>query len=382
MKLWMRLLLDPSATDLAGGGGGGGGGTPASSANPSASDGVLGDTTEVPSSNDDTTTTDDLGGPDSPTPAPTPTSTQNWQSIRDVARARGFNVGGEFGDDGAFLDHLLQRAQASQQSDFYARLGQQLAPHAGRLQQFLQQGQPQQPQQAETNPWEAPEFDDRWLQLVDRDPSTGIYIAKPGADPAYAAKVNAFAEWKQKFDRNPASVLNGMVEARAKAIADQQFDARFAARERESTVRAIVQENSQWLYQRGQDGAPVRDYLGQPMLSPVGSRYMHHLGIIRSMGVTDPRHQDTLAKQAVQAEHYASQAQAAAAKNGQANPQTRAATNNPPVNPIQTAPISQRRVHPHDTPESTAGKSLSDMMRAALTDEGVTDQDIYNSVAH
>ena len=346
--------------------------------------GVLGDNGDdiTPSSNDLATPTPTPTSP-SPTPTPTTTQQQQWQSIRDVANSRGYQHAGQFQDDAAFLDHLLQQANQARQSDFYARLGQQMAPHASRIQQFLQQGQqPQQTQQAQPQPWEAPEFDEKWLNLVERDPATGIYVAKPGADPQFAAKVNAFATWKANYDRNPAAVLNGMVEARAKAIAAETVREQLAVQGREQTVRSIVAENSQWLYQRDQAGQPVRDYLGQPMLTPVGTRYMHHLQQIKGMGVTDPRHQDALAKQAVQAEHYAAQAQAQAARDGQGNPQSRAATNNPNINPIQTAPPTQRRNHPHDTPESVAGKSLNDMMREALNAEGVTDQDIYNSIAN
>jgi hypothetical protein len=370
---WIRLLLDPSATELAGGGGG----TSTQPAATTGDAGVLGDT-EISS------TDNGLGDPNADhagsglgdTTQQAQQAKQEWQSIRDVARSRGFDVAGQFQDDGSFLEHLLSQAQQARQSDFHARLGQQLAPHAQRIQNFLtQQSQPKAPEGPK--PWEAPEFDERWLNLVERDPSSGLFIAKQGADPQYATKLNAFTQWKQGYDRNPAAVLNGMVEARAKQIAADTVREQLAIQGREQTVQSIASHNSEWLYQRDQQGQPVRDYMGQPMLTPAGARYIHHLNAIQRMGVTDPRAQDTLAKQLVQGEHYAAQHQ-----NSQVTTttQTNRAFNQPSINPLQAQPPAQRRQNPHATEPKATGLSLSDMLRQALAEEGTTDQDIISSV--
>lgn len=375
MKWWLRLLLDPQAGELAGGGG-----TP-SSAGASDDPATFGedDGTNNPGA------TETSGGTEDPAVSGATSAASGqvqqaagWQSIRDVARSQGFQAAGQFQDDAAFLTHLLQQAQRAQQSDFHARLGQQLAPHASQIQGYLQQQAQAQPNPQAPKPWEAPEFDERWLQLVDRDPATGIYVAKPGADPAYAQKVNAFAEWKQKYDRNPAAVLNAMVEERARTIADERFDARYAERERQSAINSIVSQNAEWMYARDATGNLARDYMGQPQLSPVGAMYVKQLQAVKQAGVTDPRMQDRLAKQLVQAEHYAMQQQQN--PGNPQNPQRQAATNAPPVNPGQAQPPSQRRVNPGATEPSATGKTLSDMLRESLAAEGVTDDDISRSI--
>src|SRR5262249_15122584 len=141
-----------------------------------------------------------------------------WQSIRDAAAQYGHVFGPDVQDDQAALVQLLQIARQNRQADYHAQLGRQLLPHADQIRDFL--GQQRQAQQAPAapRPWEAPEFDQRWLALVDRDQATGLYVAKPGVQHEIAAKLNRFVEWKTEFDRNPGAVLNGMVEERARAI--------------------------------------------------------------------------------------------------------------------------------------------------------------------
>ena len=312
---------------------------------------------------------------------PNQQATNEWQSIRDAATAYGYQAPANITDDRAFLVHLLQQAQGNRQQDFYAQLGRQLAPQAHGIQQYLsQQTQPQQP--AARPEWEAPEFDERWIGLVDRDPTTGLYVAKQGVPHDIATKVNSFVEWKTKYDRNPAAVLNQMVEARASAIAKTTFDEKFAEQSRQQTISRIMSDNSAWLYQVDAAGQRVvNPVTGQPSYSPVGAMYVQQLQAVRQMGVTDPAQQDALAKQLVRGQYALAQQQQAQAAAGQAgNPQTQQALNQPNRNPLQAQPPTQRRKNPAAPEPSQAGMSLTEMLRASLAEEGVTDADIMASV--
>ena len=227
----------------------------------------------------------------------------------------------------------------------YAQLGRQLAPQSQQIQQYLsQQTQPQQPTR---QPWEAPEFDERWAGLVEQDPGTGLYVAKQGVPHEIAQKVNAYVEWKKNYDRNPAAVINGMVEARAKAISQETFREQFAAQQREQTVSSIVQENSAWLYQVDAGGQRLRDYTGQYIPTPVGAAYLQQLQSVKQMGVTDPRQQDYLAKQLVRGQYaQAYQASAIAAQGQAGHVQTQQAVAQPEHQPVPGSPAEPATCHP------------------------------------
>ncbi len=301
-----------------------------------------------------------------------------WQSIRAAAEAQGFKFDQTVTDDMSALNFLLRQASVPRQASVYEQLGRQLAPKADQIRAYLsQQSQPQQP---DRQPWEAPEFDERWAGLVEQDPGTGLYTAKQGVPHEIANKVNAYVEWKKNYDRNPAAVINGMVEARARAVASETFREQFAAQQRDIVISSIVQENSAWLYQVDASGRRARDYQGQFIPTPVGAAYLQQIQAVQQMGVTDPRQQDALAKQLVRGQYaQAYQAQALAAGNQAADPQTGQAHGAPNVNAAQTQPRSQRRVNPAATEPAEGGISLSERLRRDLAAEGVTDSDVFNS---
>lgn len=312
-------------------------------------------------------------------PSQTAVATQ-WQSIREAAQAQGFQFDGTVTDDRTALNFLLAQAGRNRQADAYAQLGRQLAPQSAQIQQFLAQQTTPQVAQPTRPPWEAPEFDERWAGLVEQDPGTGLYVSKQGVTHEIATKVNAYVEWKKGYDRNPAAVINGMVEARAKAVAAETFKEQFAAQQREQTIGSIVQENSAWLYQVDGGGQRLRDYQGQYIPTPVGAAYLQQLQSVRQMGVTDPRQQDALAKQLVRGQYaQAYQAQALTATGQAGNVQTQQAVNRPNVNPLQAQPPSQRRTNPAATEPSDTGLSLAERLRRDLAAEGVTDTDVFNS---
>ena len=306
------------------------------------------------------------------------TQAAQWQSIREAAEAQGFRFDPTVTDDRSALNFLLARAAAPRQASIYEQLGRQLAPKSQEIQQFLsQQSQPQQPTR---QPWEAPEFDERWANLVEQEPTTGLFVAKQGVPHEIAQKVNAYVEWKRGFDRNPAAVINGMVEARAKAVATETFREQFAAQQREAAIGSIAQENSAWLYQVDAGGQRLRDYSGNFVPTPVGAAYLQQLQAVRQMGVVDPRQQDQLAKQLVRGQvALAAQQQAGGVQQQAANPQTQQAIAQPNRNPLQAQPPSQRRATPSATDPNEVGLSLAERIRRDLAAEGVTDSDVFNS---
>jgi hypothetical protein len=97
------------------------------------------------------------------------------------------------------------------------------------------------------------------------------------------------------------------------------------------------------------------------------------------MGVTNPRHLDTLAKDRVRAEIAVQQFQTQQASAAQAaDPLTQQAVAAPIVNPLQAATPEQRRMNPAATETSQTGLSLQEMIREAMKANGVSDADFAN----
>ncbi len=179
-------------------------------------------------------------------PAPTPSE---WQGVRDFAAQQGIQL--PWADDVQALQNLLQAYRRSTQPNYYAQLGQRLAPHAEQIQAYLKQ----QAQPAPTQPsaWQAPPFRREWLQMVEVDPETGQMRAKAGYDPALVEKVQAYSEWRDKFLQEPESMIGPLVEQRAQAIIDQKL----AGFQEQRTAESLVAREATWMFQGGQVGGPL-----------------------------------------------------------------------------------------------------------------------------
>jgi hypothetical protein len=299
---------------------------------------------------------------------------QQWQSIRDAARTFGYDLSNHQ-DDASALAHLIQEAQRARQANVYARLGEQLAPQANQIREYLQQRQ--QPQQQAPPAWQPPEFDERWMSLVQRDEGTGVFYAKPGVDPAIAQKVNAYAEWQSKFQRNPAEVIEPMVATRAQEIAQNLVREQFETYRREQEARQILQQHASWIYQQDQQGRPIANpNTGQPQLSPLGARYASIVSELTQVGITDPRVQDTYAYRILQGEVAMQLARQQQTGNAAVNnPQAQQAVARPNRNPSQTIEPSRTGIVPGATTPSQEGLSLSERLRLAMDQEGLRDED-------
>lgn len=300
-----------------------------------------------------------------------------YTGIREAARAYGVDLS-QYQDDRQALLGLLQAQQASRQNDFYTQLGRQVAPHHDAVRQVLAQRQSPQGQATGPKPWERPEFDERWLQAVDKT-EDGRFVAKPGVNPMIAEKVQAFADWTTKFQRDPLSVISPYIEDQLQSRVAQQVQQivqqQFGQVAEQSTISNIMQNHSSWLYLRDQQGNAVIDPMTRkPQASPAGVRYVQYLQEAAQMGVRGSQQQDTYATRLLRAD-------IAQAQYTQGNPNTpptqqRAASNRPNVNPGQAlVEPTRRNVVPGASDPQPSGKSLSQLLRENLDAEGVTDND-------
>ncbi len=200
----------------------------------------------------------------------------SWTGVRDYLKGKGVEL--PFDDDASALDNLGQAYKQLQERNYYADLGRQVAPHAGKLREYLSQQQQASAGAASPPAWAAPEFKKEWVNLVERDENTGLLRSKAGYDPAIAEKVQAYADWRDRFLDSPETVIAPLIEQRAAQLIDQ----RFAAHQEQQAAQAIVGREAGWLFQKDATGRPV---VGQ--LTPHGVLYQRAVESLHTSGMRD-----------------------------------------------------------------------------------------------
>ncbi len=226
--------------------------------------------------------------------AASPAAATEWQGVRDYAKANGVDL--PFEDDAAALQALIRSHQQANQRDYYADLGRQVAPQATQIAEFLRQRKQQAVQPQAPPPWQGPEFQKDWLQLVERDENTGRLRSKPGYDPTIAEKVEAYAQWREKFLDQPEQVIAPLIEQRAQ----QLIEAKFAEYNERQTADQIVAANASWMFAADAQGRPVFTAQGQRQLTAEGVGYARAADTLWRGGLRDVRQIDQLARATVE----------------------------------------------------------------------------------
>ena len=196
-----------------------------------------------------------------------------------------------------------------------------------------------------------PEYDQEWLNLVERDDDTGLYVPKqnlalsvPGVG-AIAEKVNKYSKWRQeqseKLINDPVNTLfDAGLGDQIENIIDQRVSERL---DRDTTVRSaeqFVQDNRNELYLIDPTTQQPRVTVGasgrqEPVLSPWGRAISQAHDYLRSNGMTDSSSRHEIALQL--AAPYYGQGQAQGQSQGQSQGQAPA---QPAVNPDLAVGIS------------------------------------------
>lgn len=211
------------------------------------------------------------------TPAPQATS---W-SLREYAKGKGLTALESFKDDQTAFDHLLgttasQLRQAQQYRQFY----EQHAPEFTEYQKWKQQqaeaakqaAQPAKPK------WSPPEYNERWNQMVQRDPETGRLLPVDGAAPDLPQKLANYKAWQvetlQKMLHDPEGTLYPLFEDKVQAAIEARLNAWQESQAPKQAVHEFVQQNADWMYQQDQYGRKVIGNAGLPVWSPAGEVFV------------------------------------------------------------------------------------------------------------
>jgi|ERR1700682_838139 len=294
-----------------------------------------------------------------------------WQGVVDYARQQGVQL--PYTDDVAALQALLNSHRQGQERNFYADLGRSIAPYADQVRAWIQQNQLQQDAQRQAqqvDPYAAPPWDPRWINLVERDPQTGQLRSKAGYDPAIADKVQAYADWKDKWEAPDGKMRDAYYDRRAEQRAREIVQKEFATHRQSLQAEGLVGQNQAWLFQSHQDGSPVYDGYGARVMSPAGQIYAQAVKNIWDSGVQDVGrcHQmaRTVVENAVLRQHYmttqqpAQQPAYAAQQYGQ-------------VAPSVGGQVGRPAVGQRSSPQSTKGMSLRELVNARMQNLGDED---------
>ena len=213
-------------------------------------------------------------------------------------------------DDDAILGELVNRyAQARQ-------LEQQLQQQQAAAQYYYQQVQHAQQQQAqpqapaaavpEKAKWNAPEYDPRWLSLVERD-EQGRLIPVPGAAPDLPQKIQNYANWKQeqeqKFWSDPAGFMRDQLSDSMREIAREVAVENVTAARNEQLGNQVFMDNRHWLQVSDANGQPAFDTTtGQPLFTEEGQRAIAYARQIMDRGLANPVDAFKIAKNQVELE--------------------------------------------------------------------------------
>ncbi len=303
-------------------------------------------------------------------PAQQQAAAQEWQGVVDYARSQGIEL--PYRDDAVAVRALLDAYRGAQERNYYADFGRQMMPYADQIQAWLRQNQIQASQpQRPADPYAAPEWNDQWALMVERDPNTGLIRSKAGYDPRIGEKAQAYAEWRHKRDNDP-KFWDASVEHRAELKAKQLIEEKFAAQAEAAGAQNLVSQNAPWIFQTYSDGSPVLGQDGMKVLSPAGQAYAQAVKQIWDSGIRNVQQCDAMARTYVEnlvmkQQFLAYQQQQAAAPAAQAMGQVEPSVGGTATRPAPTPKAPRVRQE---------GLTLREMMNARMNGFGDEDADV------
>lgn len=255
---------------------------------------------------------------------------QESSPLLDTMRGQGWDVSG-FSSDQQLID------TAASGLDGGNAAAAQNAQVAQLLNEVRSQQQPAPaPEPTESPAWQAPEYDQAWLNLVERDDDTGLYVPKqnlalsvPGIG-AIAEKVNTYSKWRQsQSDKLISDPVNTLFDAGLGDQIENLIDQRVGERlENDSAVRTaenFVYDNRNELYLIDPTTQQPRVAAGasgqqEPVLSPWGRAISQAHDHLRANGMTDSASRHEIALQLAAPYYGQGQAQGQAPAQPAVNP--------------------------------------------------------------
>lgn len=214
---------------------------------------------------------------------------KQYAGVRQFAQNQfGANTEG-FESDEAYLHHLHQQAQASQQRNLLAEIGEQAYPHWSEFQNFIAQKQQEAAvQQQKPKTWhEGFSQDPLWNQYLQKSTDgqvvpAGEATVPPGMLEAYQKYQLGRQQWLNQLVDSPSEALKPF-EQHLLSQVEQMVEHRLGERERLQQATQIIGNNPN-IYQLDQNGQVSYDRAGNPVMSQYGANYHQALTNLRTSG--------------------------------------------------------------------------------------------------
>lgn len=265
----------------------------------------------TPAASETTTPEPTTPEPVAATPPPAPAPQEQWNDIRDYAKANGLNID-HIQDSEAAARYLIDMAR---NNSAYAQYGQQLAPYYQDIQRYLAQRQQPAPQQQQApqprSYFGLPEYNPEWLDFLERD-AAGNIVPKVGAPPDIVGKVVQYQKALQNFQTNfwkePEKYLQPMIQDAVAPLVQRTIQQNLAGYQDQVFATNFVSQNSNWLHYRDTQGQVIRDPItGGYSLTPEGQLFVQHLKRAETMGISNLQSQQQYAMDQMRLAYFAQQ---------------------------------------------------------------------------
>ena len=273
-----------------------------------------------------------------------------------------------------------------------AVLGRQYLEHKDDFESFLESRQqntspgrqpPQQQAQsqsepqtlAEPDPWKAPDYDSKWEQVCEYDPSIGQYVvAEKYASlvaPSVADKLTQYKSWEANNARRIAREFPDLVQQHiAKALEEfktglpDHVQQVLSQRESKQTADSFFDDNKKELFELDATGEVKLDAAGDAVLTKKGQAFREHAMKLRNGGMTD---EGAIFEAAMEVASYKVPAQHGGSEGNGQVPQTPAPSTTGPT-PTQPAP-PQPTPTPQPSPTQRNEAQKTSFLQRAISQE-------------
>ena len=225
--------------------------------------------------------------------APTPPEA-NPNPVMNAFRTKGYDTSA-FDSDEQFVQTIesgLNQLSELPQLRHQLQQAQQASEFAPPMQTTEPQYLPEEPQEYES-PWQPPEYDERWNELLSVDPDTGKYVpASEHINPDVAMKANEYRDWMRsqgkQFWQNPYDFMKPGLEGWVRDMIDEQVGAAMDQSDTDNNVDNFLQQNARRFFLTDMNGVPLQDpNTGGEMLTPEGEALKYHATAARNLGIYD-----------------------------------------------------------------------------------------------
>lgn len=318
--------------------------------------------------------------PPPPAPAPAPTTSAGGVGVTPAGGASSPSVPPTAPQLPADVQAQITRYQAMEREYQQLAQHQHLIPLGMEAYRRAQQAQTQPAAQAAPtpqHPWGVPQFDERLLDFVGRDPTTNQLTLLPGAPPdalirvqEYQAKVR---EANNNFLRDPEKALAPIIEKMFGGLFEKQFGEQYGQIQSRQTSERILADNRDWLVAKDQGGNYMTRFNPatgghDDVLSPLGEAYSQQLVQATRMGIGNPADRHSFAVTNLQNFLFQQQRSQQAAQATGVQQQQQVLQQGQ-----QTAAAQVTNFNPNVNPQLDQAMSLRDQFRKNFEANGVTD---------